>query len=41
MRFGVTFTDYNTLERTPKQSALMIRGMIADRMNAKAKGGHA
>ncbi|KAL5338940.1 glycoside hydrolase superfamily [Aspergillus crustosus] len=32
-RFGVTFTDYETLERTPKESALKLRGMIEDRMN--------
>ncbi|KAL3481507.1 glycoside hydrolase superfamily [Aspergillus californicus] len=33
VRFGVTFTDYETLERTPKTSALMLRGMIEERMN--------
>ncbi|KAF5987596.1 putative beta-glucosidase [Fusarium bulbicola] len=27
-RFGVTFTDYETLERTPKKSALMARILI-------------
>ncbi|KAJ0415022.1 glycoside hydrolase superfamily [Aspergillus carlsbadensis] len=32
-RFGVTFTDYETLERTPKESALKLRGMIEDRMS--------
>lgn len=32
IRFGVTFTDYETLERTPKQSALKLRGMIDDRV---------
>ncbi|KAH7016667.1 putative beta-glucosidase [Ilyonectria destructans] len=36
IRFGVTFTDYDTLERTPKDSASKIRGMIEDRMVAKA-----
>ncbi|CAK7225351.1 hypothetical protein SEUCBS140593_005875 [Sporothrix eucalyptigena] len=30
-RFGVTFTDYDSLERTPKQSALMLQSMIAAR----------
>ncbi|KAL1888282.1 hypothetical protein Sste5346_009674 [Sporothrix stenoceras] len=30
-RFGVTFTDYNTLERTPKQSALLLGKMIESR----------
>lgn len=39
-RFGVTFVDYKTLERTPKESALKIRGMITDRMNAKAANAH-
>ncbi|RYC78350.1 hypothetical protein BFJ63_vAg18777 [Fusarium oxysporum f. sp. narcissi] len=33
-RFGVAYTDYDTLERTPKESALMLRGMIEDRMDA-------
>ncbi|KAK2123626.1 glycoside hydrolase superfamily [Fusarium oxysporum II5] len=27
-RFGVTFTDYETLERTPKKSALVLRQLI-------------
>ncbi|KAM6505597.1 hypothetical protein FSOLCH5_013772 [Fusarium solani] len=27
-RFGVTFTDYETLERTPKKSALELRSMV-------------
>ncbi|SPJ76436.1 probable beta-glucosidase [Fusarium torulosum] len=36
IRFGVTFTDYETLERTPKNSALMIQDMIKDRMVTKA-----
>ncbi|WYZ35398.1 hypothetical protein EsH8_X_000045 [Colletotrichum jinshuiense] len=31
-RFGVTFTDYNSLERTPKDSALKLRGMIEERI---------
>ncbi|KAM0271135.1 hypothetical protein ACHAQH_009184 [Verticillium albo-atrum] len=34
IRFGVTFTDYDTLERTPKQSALMIQDMIKQRTQA-------
>ncbi|KAJ3460768.1 hypothetical protein MRS44_011635 [Fusarium solani] len=33
-RFGVTYTDYDTLERTPKESALMLRGMIEERTKA-------
>ncbi|KAM5341548.1 hypothetical protein ACJ41O_014579 [Fusarium nematophilum] len=33
-RFGVTSTDYDTLERTPKESALMLRGMIEERTKA-------
>ncbi|KAH6879839.1 putative beta-glucosidase [Thelonectria olida] len=33
-RFGVTFTDYDTLERTPKESALKLRGMIEERIKA-------
>ncbi|CAL5873614.1 uncharacterized protein PFLUO_LOCUS7895 [Penicillium psychrofluorescens] len=32
VRFGVTFTDYKTLERTPKKSALLLKGMFEDRM---------
>lgn len=34
-RFGVTFTDYNTLERTPKKSALLLKGMFAERQGIK------
>ena len=30
-RFGVTYTDYKTLERTPKNSALMLKHMFAER----------
>ncbi|SPO01987.1 probable beta-glucosidase [Cephalotrichum gorgonifer] len=30
-RFGVTFTDYDTLERTPKKSALLLQKMLAER----------
>lgn len=30
-RFGVTFTDYNTLERTPKKSALLLKHMFEER----------
>ncbi|KAM0554890.1 hypothetical protein ACHAPJ_006625 [Fusarium lateritium] len=33
-RFGLTYTDYDTLERTPKESALMLRGMIEERTKA-------
>lgn len=36
VRFGVTFTDYNTLERTPKQSALLLKGMFDKRMGGNA-----
>lgn len=28
VRFGATFTDYGTLQRTPKQSALLLKGMF-------------
>ena len=28
VRFGATFTDYDTLERTPTQSALLLKGMF-------------
>ncbi|OAL52926.1 putative beta-glucosidase [Pyrenochaeta sp. DS3sAY3a] len=35
-RFGVTFTDYETLERTPKESALKLRGMIDERFGTQA-----
>lgn len=38
VRFGVTFTDYNTLERTPKQSALLLKGMFDERMGVNASG---
>ncbi|UPK99342.1 hypothetical protein LCI18_010277 [Fusarium solani-melongenae] len=31
IRFGVTHMDYDTLERTPKKSALMIHDMIKER----------
>ncbi|RKK07537.1 hypothetical protein BFJ66_g17165 [Fusarium oxysporum f. sp. cepae] len=36
IRFGVTFTDYETLERTPKNSALMIQDILKERMVTKA-----
>ena len=36
IRFGVTFTDYDTLERTPKESALKLRGMITDRISEES-----
>ncbi|KAJ5689572.1 Glycoside hydrolase family 1 [Penicillium macrosclerotiorum] len=32
VRFGVTFTDYETLARTPKQSALLLKCMFEKRM---------
>ncbi|CAG9981397.1 unnamed protein product [Clonostachys byssicola] len=35
-RFGVTFTDYDTLERTPKKSALLLHSMITERQAVKA-----
>lgn len=34
IRFGVTYTDYDTLERTPKGSALKLRSMIEERIDA-------
>ncbi|KAG9251092.1 glycoside hydrolase superfamily [Emericellopsis atlantica] len=33
-RFGVTFTDYETLERTPKNSALLLKDMVKTRRQA-------
>lgn len=33
VRFGVTFTDYDTLERTPKRSALLLKTMFDERMS--------
>jgi beta-glucosidase len=36
VRFGVTFTDYNTLERTPKRSALLLKSMFDERMDLDA-----
>ena len=30
-RFGIVRVDYDTLERTPKRSALEYKGIIADR----------
>ncbi|CAG8009002.1 unnamed protein product [Penicillium salamii] len=33
VRFGVTFTDYDTLERTPKRSALLLKKMFDERMS--------
>ncbi|KAF4168553.1 hypothetical protein CNMCM6936_001867 [Aspergillus lentulus] len=38
IKFGVTHINYDTLERTPKESALKIRAMIEGRMNAKVQG---
>jgi beta-glucosidase len=32
VRFGVTFTDYQTLERTPKMSAQVFKTLVEDRM---------
>ncbi|KAL5050873.1 hypothetical protein BDW71DRAFT_194015 [Aspergillus fruticulosus] len=40
IRFGATYIDYDTLERTSKESALRVRAMIEDRMHAKMAGGH-
>lgn len=37
VRFGVTFTDYDTLERTPKKSALQLKGMFDERMGPAVK----
>lgn len=37
VRFGVTFTDYVTLDRTPKQSALLLKEMFDERMSAKVQ----
>jgi beta-glucosidase len=34
VRFGVTFTDYDTLERTPKKSALLLKQMLNERIQA-------
>ncbi|KAH7309625.1 family 1 glycoside hydrolase [Stachybotrys elegans] len=31
VRFGVTFTDYETLERTPKKSALVFKSLVEER----------
>ncbi|KAH7237982.1 family 1 glycoside hydrolase [Fusarium solani] len=36
-RFGVTFTDYETLERTPKKSALMLRHIVDRRKGVTLK----
>jgi beta-glucosidase/6-phospho-beta-glucosidase/beta-galactosidase len=40
-RFGVTYTDYKTLERTPKSSALMLKDMFARRQGQTQTNGHA
>ncbi|GAQ10339.1 beta-glucosidase 1B [Aspergillus lentulus] len=37
-RFGVTFTDYQTLKRTPKKSALLLKRIFEERMGISAKG---
>lgn len=34
VRFGVTYTDYNTLERTPKKSALLLKQILGERLQA-------
>ncbi|GFP55003.1 hypothetical protein ACSS6W_002923 [Trichoderma asperelloides] len=34
-RFGVTYTDYKTLKRTPKKSALVLKDMFAERQRVK------
>lgn len=39
-RFGVTYTDYKTLERTPKNSALMLKDMFAQRQLNGYTNGH-
>ncbi|KAJ5715784.1 CAZyme family GH1 [Penicillium malachiteum] len=36
-RFGVTFLDYNTLERSPKNSALLLKGMFDKKMVVDSK----
>lgn len=36
-RFGVTFTDYETLERTPKKSALVLRQLVDHRKGTQLK----
>lgn len=33
-RFGVTFTDYTTLERTPKKSATLLRNIVTKALSA-------
>ncbi|KAH8691988.1 putative beta-glucosidase [Talaromyces proteolyticus] len=33
VRFGVTFTDYVTLKRTPKKSAMLLQHIFHERMN--------
>lgn len=35
VRFGVTYTDYDTLERTPKLSALALKGLFETRMSGR------
>ena len=32
VRFGVTYTDYDTLERTPKKSATFLRQSFKERL---------
>ena len=39
-RFGCTYTDFETLERTPKDSALKLRAMIENRMIASDNNKH-
>jgi beta-glucosidase/6-phospho-beta-glucosidase/beta-galactosidase len=34
VRFGVTYTDYETLERTPKRSALHLKESFGKRMRS-------
>jgi beta-glucosidase len=34
----VTFTDYHTLKRTPKKSALLLKRIFEERMGVSAKG---
>jgi beta-glucosidase/6-phospho-beta-glucosidase/beta-galactosidase len=35
VRFGVTFTDYKTLKRTPKKSAMLLKQIIQKRMGVE------
>ncbi|KAL1986760.1 hypothetical protein VTN96DRAFT_5625 [Rasamsonia emersonii] len=37
VRFGVTYTDYDTLERTPKLSARVLKQLFEERMGRQAQ----